>query len=465
MAKQRISNLLRFLAALPEEEADSIDKTECLKKISIPEDDEQFEEVYRCCGYIANRCSQSFCNECPVNLMCRYYRNKRREEEKIADKPVFADFFCGAGGLSLGFTQAGFKISLANDIQRCCTDTYALNHPEAVSAHIICGNIDDILGHLNDFRTYDRTDVVIGGPPCQGFSMANRQRLIDDPRNSLYKSFIKAVNMLKPSFVVMENVRGILKYKEQIYEDYRNIGYHVTAHLLNAKDFGVPQNRERTIFIANKVGIDNEDVFSFIRSICDRQPARNLTEALYGLPELKAKTVKNATYLESDVWGYTVRYVPSLHSDEYIDEINNGKKTDLLLNHKARYNNARDIEIFRRLKPGDKSDDEKISDIMPYKRRADIFKDKYYKLDKNRICKTITAHMKYDCNMYIHPDQARGLTPREAARVQSYPDDYFFTGSFTKTYMQVGNSVPPLMSRIIAKAIYHFLEEADNVSL
>ena len=103
-------------------------------------------------------------------------------------------------------------------------------------------------------------------------------------------------------------------------------GYHVTAHLLNAKDFGVPQNRERTIFIANRVGIDNEDVFSFISSICDRQPARNLTETLYGLPELKAKTVKNATYLESDEWGYTVRYVPSLHSDEYIDEINNGRK-------------------------------------------------------------------------------------------------------------------------------------------
>ena len=94
---------------------------------------------------------------------------------------------------------------------------------------------------------------------------------------------------------------------------------------------------------------------------------------------------------------------------------------------------------------------------MPYKRREKIFKDKYYKLEPDKTCKTITAHMKYDCNMYIHPFEARGLTPREAARIQSFPDDYYFRGAYTKTYMQVGNSVPPLLSEIIAKAIYEAL--------
>ncbi len=104
-------------------------------------------------------------------------------------------------------------------------------------------------------------------------------------------------------------------------------------------------------------------------------------------------------------------------------------------NHKARYNNDRDIEIFGRMEQGDRSDDPKIADIMPYARRNDIFKDKYFKLENDKVCKTITAHMKFDCNMYIHPTQARGLTPREAARVQSYPDDYFFRGAYTKTNM------------------------------
>ena len=128
-------------------------------------------------------------------------------------------------------------------------------------------------------------------------------------------------------------------------------------------------------------------------------------------------------------------------------------------NHKARYNNDRDIEIFGRMNQGDRSDDPKIADIMPYVRRNGIFKDKYFKLESDKVCKTITAHMKFDCNMYIHPTQARGLTPREAARVQSYPDDYFFRGAYTKTYMQIGNSVPPLLGRAIAQVIKKYMRE------
>ena len=101
---------------------------------------------------------------------------------------------------------------------------------------------------------------------------------------------------------------------------------------------------------------------------------------------------------------------------------------------------------------------------MPYHSRNNIFKDKYFKLIYNQPCKTITAHMKFDCNMYIHPTQARGLTPREAARVQSYPDNYFFKGAYTKTYMQIGNSVPPLMSKQIAEVILIFMQNQGNDS-
>lgn len=135
---------------------------------------------------------------------------------------------------------------------------------------------------------------------------------------------------------------------------------------------------------------------------------------------------------------------------------------NVVSNHKARYNNDRDIEIYGRMEPGDRSDDPKIADIMPYARRNGIFKDKYFKLENDKVCKTITAHMKFDCNMYIHPTQARGLTPREAARVQSYPDDYFFRGAYTKTYMQIGNSVPPLLGRAIAHVIKSHMKGGND---
>ena len=137
--------------------------------------------------------------------------------------------------------------------------------------------------------------------------------------------------------------------------------------------------------------------------------------------------------------------------------VNDNRIFPLILNHKARYNNDRDIKIFTKLNPGDLSDDPKIADIMPYTRRNGIFRDKYYRLCTDKPCKTITAHMEYDGNMYIHPDQARGLTPREAARIQTYPDNYFFCGPYTKTYAQIGNSVPPLIAKTIAEVIKKYV--------
>lgn len=408
-------------------------------------------------GKIANSCSDENCHDCCLNRWCNYYRSCSQKTEEVRNGYIIADFFCGAGGLSYGFHEEGFKVSLANDIQKSCIETYSFNHPEVPASHIICGDINDILSDVRKYKRYENTDVVLGGPPCQGFSNANRQRLIDDPRNHLYKSFIKAVEILQPKFVIMENVRGMLSCKDQIFEDYNSIGYKVSARLLYAQNFGVPQNRERAIFIANRIGIDNDAVFARISELCNEQKKTVLNDALFGLPELQHRTLKNQAELDDPRWGYTIRYL-KLETNEYVKTINNNRIIPLLFNHKARYNNERDIEIFRRLNPGDKSDDPKIADIMPYTRRSGIFKDKYYKLVGTRISKTITAHMKFDCNMYIHPTQARGLTPREAARVQSYPDDYFFRGPYTKTYMQVGNSVPPLMSRIIAKVISEFME-------
>ncbi len=406
---------------------------------------------------LSSRCigEKRECSSCPVKKYCNYYILEEQSTYN-EDAPKIMDLFCGAGGLSLGFTQEGFITALANDIEPCCVDTYSHNHPETPRKHIVLGDVKDVIANIKELMRFDGIDVLIGGPPCQGFSMANRQRLIDDPRNHLYKSYIEVLALIQPRFFVMENVKGMLSVAGQVVEDFERIGYTVTARVLNAKDFGVPQNRERLIFIGNRIGYDNKAIFARIEEICSRLPERSLAEALYGLRPLCANKIKNATAMENDESGRMIDVATGV-SNDYIDAINEGRSVPVVFNHKARYNNERDIEIFGRLNPGDRSDDPKIADIMPYTRRNDIFKDKYFKLEPDKVCKTITAHMKFDCNMYIHPYQARGLTPREAARVQSYPDDYFFRGAYTKTYMQIGNSVPPMLGRVIAQAIKEVL--------
>ena len=321
------------------------------------------------------------------------------------------------------------------------------------------GDIDSLIENIDNLKRFNDVDVVVGGPPCQGFSMANRQRLIDDSRNKLYKSYVKVVNIVKPKMFVMENVKGMKSVSSQVIEDFTKIGYEVSCRILNAKNFGVPQNRERLIFIGNKMSLDNDMIFDEIEALSSEIPNYSLKDALYGLRPVKASRKRNSTELDSEDSGRKIEKALTLPSTPYLDLINQSNDCKITYNHKARFNNDRDIEIYGRLNQGDKSDDPKIADIMPYGRRNGIFKDKYFKLEEEKASKTITAHMKFDCNMYIHPNQARGLTPREAARIQSYPDDYFFRGAYTKTYMQIGNSVPPLLGRAIAYVIKKYLKE------
>lgn len=418
--------------------------------------DGEFIKALKKLAVICNETEKN-CAKCPVCKYCNTFIEAARKS--VDDRSLkMVDLFCGAGGLSLGFTQEGFVTSLANDIQDCCVDTYAHNHPETPRDHIVLGDIKDVVANLEKLLDGRKVDIVVGGPPCQGFSMANRQRLIDDPRNYLYKNYVEVVNKVRPKFFVMENVKGMLSVAEQVKEDFRNIGYSVECHVLNAKDFGVPQNRERLIYIGNCIGIDNEKIFTDIFALSKGIPECNLGDALYALRSLKASRMKNATEIGSVESGFKIEKNNNADTNEYISYINQGRVISVISNHKARYNNDRDIEIFGRMEQGDRSDDPKIADIMPYARRNDIFKDKYFKLENDKVCKTITAHMKFDCNMYIHPTQARGLTPREAARVQSYPDDYFFRGAYTKTYMQIGNSVPPLLGRAIAQVIKRYMK-------
>ena len=182
-----------------------------------------------------------------------------------------------------------------------------------------------------------------------------------------------------------------------------------------------------------------------------------MQDALDEIKPLDAPRIKNMNEVDSETTGKKID-VNLYTNNDYLSLINMGRKIPFTYNHKARYVSDVNYEIYRRLNPGDDATDEKIADIMPYAHRNHCFKDKYYKLHADRPCRTITAHLRMDCHSHIHPSQIRALTPREAARVQSFPDDYLFWGAYLKTYMQIGNAVPPMMARGIAEVIRMYLE-------
>ena len=311
-------------------------------------------------------------------------------------KYKLVDLFAGAGGLSTGLEQAGFTPWFVNEIVESFCNTYKVNH-NLSDEHYYIGDINELnkcIYNYSDFLS-DIT-MVCGGPPCQGFSMANRQRIIDDPRNQLYKAYLLFLSKVRPKFFIMENVRGMANKIDEIrqnFTDYLGDSYKFDFRLLYAQDYGVPQNRERFIFIGNRMGIEPIEIFKEIEKY--KRPAFVLRDALLGLPHLGAKAEKGKTDVENEVSGYTERDFEYTHNDFYYF-INGNRIITKLYNHKNRYNNPRDIEIFSRLPQGANSLHESIADIMPYKRRNDIFKDKYFKLDESQICKTITSHMKFD---------------------------------------------------------------------
>lgn len=402
--------------------------------------------------------------------------NKKRKEiqqrESKVNKPTIADFFAGAGGLSLGFIQSGFHVSFANDFEEVCVNTYRYNHPEIPTKDVLQADIRTIVDNIDDYITTD-VDVVIGGPPCQGFSSANQQRIIDDPRNELYKYYLKAVERIAPKFVVMENVRGMLSVAHQVVEDYQAIcahkngkvyTYSIEYKVLNSVDFEVAQSRERLIYIAirNDVAtnydITPKDIFVQIQNACKGNKVHTLAEALAYIKPLEAPRVKNTNEFDDEKTGKKIDMnVFTGHDNEYLTLINQGRDIPLVYNHKARYLNDINYDIYRLLEPGNDAADKKIADIMPYKHRLHCFKDKYYKLIPDRPSRTITAHLRMDGHSHIHPTQIRAITPREAARCQTFPDDYLFLGAYLKTYMQIGNAVPCLMAKQIAKVIKQYI--------
>ena len=392
-------------------------------------------------------------------------------------KYTFIDLFAGCGGLSLGLEQAGFEVVFMNEIVETFASTYLANHSLKQGQYFI-GDINELNTCLDKYRdTLKNPDrpitLVCGGPPCQGFSMANRQRIIDDPRNQLYKAYLQFLSEIRPQFFIMENVKGMLKVANQVVEDYERLrvkkdgqeySYKVSYQILNSQDFSVAQSRERLIYIAIRSdvmlekNITPEKIFEQIKNNCDGNQRFLLADALRDIKPLEAPRIKNMNEVDSELTGKKIDINPYDNNDnKYLNLINQNRKIPYVFNHKARYCSDVNYEIYRRLNPGDDATDDKIKDIMPYAHRNHCFKDKYYKLIADRPCRTITAHLRMDCHSHIHPTQIRAITPREAARIQSFPDDYFFWGAYLKTYMQIGNAVPTMMARGIASVIKEYL--------
>ena len=393
----------------------------------------------------------------------RYYTDKFNSFTAEHFQHDFIDLFCGAGGLSVGLEQEGFRPIIAVDKDLSALLTYRFNRPWLKEDNLIHDDIRELVGK----DIFPHVPVIVGGPPCQGFSVVNKHKKENDERNALYKFYVHAVNQSRPKIFLMENVEGILKLYNEIQGDFAKIGYIVCEPLiLSPKDFGFPQSRKRAFILGINSDYEHmaDELFSvFKETVLSKMQGHKYTlwDAISDLPELEAKTLKNATYVESKKWGYTVAGISGA-STEYTQLINEGIPVQRpILNHRSKYNNERDIQIYQLLKPGEKSDAESIQKINPYKNRADIFRDKFDKLVADEPCKAITAHMYYDCNMYIHPYQARGLTPREAARVQGFPDDYFFLGSPNEWYRQIGNAVSPLMARVLAHGLKCVLKRMD----
>ena len=394
-----------------------------------------------------------------IDKFSNEYR-KSIQAKKTSKSPTIIDLFCGAGGFSYGFSKMGYNILLANDIDKDALRTYSFNHPEINSSRIINDDVKLISQNIHKYVN-SQVDMIIGGPPCQSFSSANQQRVIDDPRNVLYKYFVKFVNDLKPKFIIMENVRGMLKVANQVVEDFDKIGYTAKYRLYDATNFSVPQKRIRLIYIginkeySKKHNLDVNKIMNDIENETKNNKKFILKDALDNIENLVCPSKQNQT--ESDDESGSKISINKYKNNEYLNLINNNNIYSLTYNHKARFQNETNLKIYSLLKQGEDSTTETIKDIMPYSHRNHIFKDKYFKLVENEPSRTITAHLKMDCHSHIHPTQIRAITPREAARIQSFPDNYLFFGPYLKTYMQIGNAVPPLMSKVFAKVFKKYL--------
>ena len=428
----------------------------------------------------------------------------------VANRKSAIDLFSGAGGFSVGLEWAGYDVKWAADNDQKAATTYQHNHPDTDFA---CEDLSEFDPPSLDLD--EPLDLIAGGPPCPTFSVVGRVKLnslkerdvTQDSRHQLWRDFVRYVDHYQPRAFVMENVRGMASAENKagrpvlpiILGEMRDVGYRVNATVVNARNFGVPQNRERLFIIGNRIGESNPDLDEWqthrkpqtrrekkarllkgensnqdqktLEEFTDgddsekseesnptnRRPWVTVAEAILDLPPLSpAGSRIEESHPPSHVEKYEIRAI-----SQYQDWARNISEDESweeqpLYNHDARYHNMTDLSIYKLLGEGTGwTIGELGDDIQPY--RADVFEDSYTKQSPTEPSSAITAHLHKDGHMHIHPSEARSLTVRESARLQSFRDPYQFPVSRTAAYKQVGNAVPPLLAESVGLAVKKML--------
>lgn len=382
------------------------------------------------------------------------------------------DLFAGAGGLSCGLEMAGFNPILANEINPDYANTYQLNHPNTIVVVEDIRNISET-NFLHEHNIEPESiDLIAGGPPCQGFSVNAPIRTLDDPRNHLFKDFLRIAAILKPKALLIENVPGIISLGkgtviEQIYYELEKIGYKVDHRILFAGHYGVPQMRFRTIFIAIRKSNPKTVVFPLpeynAKAVANFTGAKTLCLEIVPLQERLLKPQTNVAdaltdlpVIEQGIIQEELEYTkePQNEYQEYLR-----KDSNKIFNHYC--NKLASINLLR-LKhiPQGGSWRDIPHDLLPAglkrAKRSDHTK-RYGRLDPKGLCSTVLTKCDPHWGSFFHPDYDRVISIREAARIQSFPDKYRFYGTVTSQYAQVGNAVPPLMAKQIGQTIFELI--------
>lgn len=349
------------------------------------------------------------------------------------------DLFCGAGGLSWGLHKnQNFKTMVALDFDKNAANTFKKNMP---TAEVVVGDITDkdTKDKVIKLAKENKVNMIVGGPPCQGYSIKGKKLGLADPRNFLFREYLNIVKDIQPDVFVIENVKGLLIstngwFRNKIVQSIENLGYHVEYGLLNASDFGVPQARERAIFI------------------CAKEKAIPLPNPTITKKTTVREAISDLSYLNSGEGEFEQEYRFAPQSEYQKMMRKNGMR--LLYNHKASNHKEVAIEKLKLIPP------EQGKEFLPKEMLGkQKFKTTWGRLKWDEVSPTIDTRFDASSNgTNNHPYLHRSITPREAARIQSFDDEFIFYGSKVYVRKQVGNAVPPLLAKAIADQIEKILK-------
>jgi DNA (cytosine-5)-methyltransferase 1 len=386
--------------------------------------------------------------------------------QKTTSRLTCLDLFCGCGGFSLGMERAGFQCLAAIDFNPEAVAVFKANFPHV--PQILERDLTVFPPHeLARLIQAETVDVIVGGPPCQGFSTVRQRdgansgpRMIEDKRRHLYQEFLRYVDFFRPKLFVMENVLGIKsaaggKYFTQVQKEARAMGYRVHPQVEKAFDLGVPQKRKRQLIIGTR--LDMPEYFPGELKPAPRAVEwPTLGEAICELPPVRAGGGEEETDYDMERRKAHI----AKYGRRYLYETLEVQRASKLTAHRARPHSERDLRDFSKLREGEHcAEAMKRGEIFEFPYDKSTFTDRYTRQHRNEACSTIVAHLSKDGLMFIHPTQNRSLTPREAARVQSFPDWFEFPVARTHQFRVIGNAVPPLVAEAIGLTAKSYLEK------